>query len=68
MFDPIEGFESVAAPARLEVQSLIREIGLIEDYADLEDDAFHAGPAVAADRSSQPRSSRPPATRKPSVL
>ena len=40
VFDPIEGFESAAVPARLEVQSLIREIGLIDD-ADLEDEAFH---------------------------
>jgi chromosome partitioning protein len=39
VLDPIEGFESVAVPARLEVQSLIREIGIIED--DLEDEAFH---------------------------
>ena len=39
VLDPIEGFESVAEPARLEVQSLIREIGLIED--DFEDEAFH---------------------------
>jgi hypothetical protein len=39
VLDPIEGFESAAIPARLEVQSLIREIGLIE--ADLEDEAFH---------------------------
>ncbi len=40
VFDPIEGFESAVVPARLEVQSLIREIGLI-DEADLEDEAFH---------------------------
>jgi cellulose biosynthesis protein BcsQ len=40
VFDPIEGFDSAAVPARLEVQSLIREIGLI-DEADLEDEAFH---------------------------
>ena len=39
VFDPIEGFESAAVPARLEVQSLIREIGLIED--DSEHEAFH---------------------------
>ena len=39
VFDPIEGFESAAVPARLEVQSLIREIGLIED--DFEHEAFH---------------------------
>jgi hypothetical protein len=39
VFDPIEGFESAAVSARLEVQSLIREIGLIED--DFEDEAFH---------------------------
>jgi hypothetical protein len=40
VLDPIEGFESVAVPARLEVQNLIREIGLI-DEAGLEDEAFH---------------------------
>src|SRR6516165_4600913 len=39
VFDEIEGFESAAVPARLEVQSLIREIGLIED--DFEHEAFH---------------------------
>jgi chromosome partitioning protein len=27
--------------ARLEVRNLLREIGLIEDYADLDDEAFH---------------------------
>jgi chromosome partitioning protein len=40
VLDPIEGFSSAAVPARLEVQSLIREIGLIEE-ADLEDQGFH---------------------------
>jgi chromosome partitioning protein len=46
VFDPVEGFTSVAESdrpellARLEVQNLIREIGLI-DEADLEDEAFH---------------------------
>jgi chromosome partitioning protein len=40
VLDPIEGFESVAVPARLEVQSLIREIGLI-DKAGVEDEASH---------------------------
>jgi chromosome partitioning protein len=39
VFDPIEGFESAAIPARLEVQSLIREIDLIDD--NFEDEAFH---------------------------
>jgi chromosome partitioning protein len=39
VLDPIEGFTSVAGPARLEVQSLIREIGLIAE-ADLDDEAF----------------------------
>ncbi len=39
--DPIEGFESAAAPARLEVQNLIREIGLVEENDDLEDEALH---------------------------
>src|SRR5262245_46889348 len=38
VLDPIEGFESAAVPAGLEVQSLIREIGLIHE-ADLEDEA-----------------------------
>jgi chromosome partitioning protein len=37
--DPIEGFESVAEPARLEVQNLIREIGLIDEAGFAE--AFH---------------------------
>ena len=31
VLDPIEGFTSVAIPARLEVQNLIREIGLIDE-------------------------------------
>ena len=39
VLDSIEGFESAAVPARLEVQSSIREIELI-DEADLEDEAF----------------------------
>src|SRR5215471_287123 len=41
VLDPIEGFESVVVPARLEVQNLIREIGLT-DEAGREDEAFHA--------------------------
>jgi chromosome partitioning protein len=41
VLDPIEGFESVTVPARLEVQNLIREIGLT-DEAGREDEAFHA--------------------------
>jgi chromosome partitioning protein len=41
VLDPIEGFESATVPACLEVQRLIREIGLI-DEADHEDEAFHA--------------------------
>jgi len=47
VFDPVEGFKGTAEAnrrilvARLEVQNLIREIGLIEDYAELEDKAFH---------------------------
>jgi chromosome partitioning protein len=40
VLDPIEGFESAAVPARLEVQNLIRQIGLI-DQADLPDEAVH---------------------------
>jgi cellulose biosynthesis protein BcsQ len=46
VFDPVEGLKSAAQSsqsnllARLEVQNLIREIGLI-DEADLEDEAFH---------------------------
>jgi len=39
VLDPIEGFESAAVPAGLEVQSLIREIDLIDD--NFEDEAFH---------------------------
>jgi ATPase MipZ len=47
VLDPVEGFKSTAETnrpfflARLEVENLIREIGLIEDYADLGDEAFH---------------------------
>ena len=47
VFDPVEGFKSAAESnrpdllARLEVQNLIREIGLVEDHNDLEDEAFH---------------------------
>jgi hypothetical protein len=47
VFDPVEGFKNTAETnrpillARLEVQNLIREIGLVEDYAELEDEAFH---------------------------
>jgi chromosome partitioning protein len=40
VLDPIEGFESAAVPAGLEVQSLIREIGLIDEVS-AEDEAFH---------------------------
>jgi chromosome partitioning protein len=45
VFDPVEGFTGAESNrpdllARLEVQNLIREIGLI-DEADLEDAAFH---------------------------
>jgi chromosome partitioning protein len=46
VLDPIEGLKSAAESnrpellARLEVQNLVREIGLI-DEADLEDEAFH---------------------------
>src|SRR6516164_7326348 len=47
VFDPVERFKCNAETnrrillARLEVQNLIRDIGLIEDYAELEDEAFH---------------------------
>src|SRR6516162_9726436 len=41
VFDPVEEFNSAAVPARLEVQNLIREIGLIKDHDDLEDEALH---------------------------
>ncbi len=47
VFDQVEGLESVAESsqsallARLDVQNLIREIGLVEDHDDLEDEAFH---------------------------
>jgi chromosome partitioning protein len=47
VFDLAEGFESSAESgrtnllARLEVQNLIREIGLIDDHGDLEDESFH---------------------------
>jgi chromosome partitioning protein len=38
VFDPMEEFKSVAEPARLEVQSLIQELGLVDEI-DHEDDA-----------------------------
>jgi hypothetical protein len=41
VFDPVEELNSAAVPARLEMQNLIREIGLIEDHDDLEDEALH---------------------------
>jgi chromosome partitioning protein len=47
VFDGIEEFESAGEfnqanlLARLEIRNLMREIGLIEEYADLDDDAFH---------------------------
>ena len=41
VFDPVEEFNSAAVPARIEMQNLIREIGLIEDHDDLEDKALH---------------------------
>jgi chromosome partitioning protein len=47
VFDPVGGLNSAAESnrpnllARLEVQNLIREIGLIENHADIEDEAFH---------------------------
>ena len=45
MFDPVEGFTGAESNrpdllARLEVQNLIREIGLIDEPV-LEDEAFH---------------------------
>ena len=46
VFDAVEGFKSEAEAdrpnllARLEVQNLIREIGLIEDHPGLEDEAY----------------------------
>jgi len=45
--DAVEGLSSAEEssqpnlPARLEVQNLIRETGLIEDFDDLEDEVFH---------------------------
>ena len=47
VFDSVEELHSARASnqanllACLEVRNLLREIGLIEDYADLEDEAFH---------------------------
>jgi chromosome partitioning protein len=47
VFDGIEELESAGESnqanllARLEIRNLMREIGLIEEYADLDDDAFH---------------------------
>jgi cellulose biosynthesis protein BcsQ len=40
VFDPVEGFDSTA-DARLDIQNLIREIGLIADHDDHEAEAFH---------------------------
>ena len=40
VFDQIEGFDTTAE-ARLDVQNLIREIGLIADHDDLPDEALH---------------------------
>jgi chromosome partitioning protein len=40
VFDQVEGFNS-AVEARLDVQNLIQEIGLIADHDDLADEAFH---------------------------
>ncbi len=54
VFDSVEGFKSAAEAnhpnllARLEVQNLIREIGLIEDYPSLEDEAFLTPEMAAA--------------------
>ncbi len=54
VFDSIEGFTSAAesnhpsSPARLEVQNLIREIGLFEDHPSLEDEAFFTPETAAA--------------------
>jgi hypothetical protein len=47
VFDQVEGLDSDAQSsqsallARLDVQNLIREIGLVEDHDDLEDEASH---------------------------
>jgi chromosome partitioning protein len=40
VFDPVKGFNSTAE-ARLDIQNLIREIGLIADHDDPEGEAFH---------------------------
>ena len=54
VFDSVEGFKSAAEAnhpnllARLEVQNLIREIGLIEDHPSLEDEAFLTPEMAAA--------------------
>lgn len=53
VFDSVEGFKSAAEsnhpnPARLEVQNLMREIGLIEDHPSLEDEAFLTPETAAA--------------------
>jgi chromosome partitioning protein len=47
VFDGVEEFQSAGEShqanllARLEIRNLMREIGLIEEYADLDDDAFY---------------------------
>ncbi len=54
VFDSVEGFKSAVEAnhpnllARLEVQNLIREIGLIEDHPSLEDEAFLTPEMAAA--------------------
>jgi chromosome partitioning protein len=54
VFDSVDGFKSAAEAdhpnllARLEVQNLMREIGLIEDHPSLEDEAFLTPEMAAA--------------------
>jgi chromosome partitioning protein len=47
VLDPIEGFTSVAIPARVEVQNLIREIGLIDEaFPEIESEMAKANVAA----------------------
>jgi len=47
VFDQMEGFDTTAE-ARLDVQNLIREIGLTADHDDLQDEALHEIESEAA--------------------
>ena len=64
VFDAVEGFNSTAEAnrpnlvARLEVQNLMREIGLIEDHSGFEDEAFLELETTAANDLATERGAR----------